>query len=134
MKITGVLIMTLLASQTVQANEEILKTLQAYAQGTEQQNVELLDLNFHPQFRVVAKTEEGLRVIEKDAYLGLIKDKKIGGHQRELNITSLNVENDIAQVQLVLTGEASTFHDNLELINTDGHWQIVHNLTQVVSR
>jgi hypothetical protein len=134
MNIIGVLIMTLFASTAVHANEEVLKTLQAYAQGTEQQNVELLDANFHPQFRVVAKTEDGLRVIEKAAYLGLIKDKKIGGQPRELNITSLNVENGIAQVQLVLTGESSTFHDHLELINADGHWQIVHNLTQVVSK
>lgn len=105
--------------------------LQAYAQGTEQQNVDTLDDTFHPQFRVAIKTPEGLRVIDKEAYLGLMKDKKIGGEHRKLKVIALTAGDSLAQVQLTLTGEKATFNDHLELVKLDGQWQILHNLTQV---
>lgn len=114
--------MSLLASSALHANEAILSILQAYAQGTEQQSIDTLDEAFHPQFRVAIKTDENLRIIDKAAYLELIKDKKIGGEYRQLNVIALTVGESLAQVQLTLTGEKATFNDHLELVNINGQW------------
>ena len=135
--------MSLLAAASSQANNElvshsVMKVLHQYALGTEQSDVALLESAFHKEFRVIAITKDGLRVINRGDYLALIQSKKIGGHKRQLtieNITEGVLEDErILQVSLTLTGEKAIFHDHLDLIKEDARWQILHNSTQVTGR
>jgi hypothetical protein len=131
----GALLMSLLIAQSnlsIASNEQdIMQVIDNYVQGTEENNVSLIEQSFHPDFRVVALTEEGTRILDKQNYLNLLKAKKIGGTQRTLNIKQLNIQNQFALVSLSLEGEKVIFNDQLQLVQLHGTWQIVNNLTQV---
>jgi len=136
MKMLGVIIMSLLSTVAANAGEQtldkdVLQVLSNYAQGTERHDVAMLEKTFHKEFRVVAMTTDGLRVIDRESYLELIKDKKIGGHKRKLHIESILESEKVMQISLTLSGEKAVFHDHLQLIKQDKNWQIIHNSTQV---
>ncbi len=136
MKILGVIIMSLLSTVAANAgaqtlDNEVLQVLNNYALGTEQHDVTLLKKTFHKEFRVVAITADGLRVIDRESYLALIKAKKIGGHKRQLHVESTLEGEKVMQISLTLSGEKAVFHDHLQLIKQDENWQIIHNSTQV---
>ncbi len=136
MKILGVIIMSLLSTVATNAgaqtlDKDVLQVLNDYALGTERHDVALLEKAFHKEFRVVAMTKDGLRVINRESYLELIKAQKIGGHKRQLHIESTLESEKIMQISLTLSGEKAVFHDHLQLIKQDENWQIIHNSTQV---
>jgi len=112
-------------------DKDVLQVLNDYALGTERHDVALLEKAFHKEFRVVAMTKDGLRVINRESYLELIKAQKIGGHKRQLHIESTLESEKIMQISLTLSGEKAVFHDHLQLIKQDENWQIIHNSTQV---
>ncbi len=112
-------------------DKDVLQVLNDYALGTERHDVALLEKAFHKEFRVVAMTKDGLRVINRENYLELIKAQKIGGHKRQLHIESTLESEKIMQISLTLSGEKAVFHDHLQLIKQDENWQIIHNSTQV---
>jgi len=124
--------MGILAANGAQAlDKQVMKTLTAYAQGTEHNDVAILEKTFHQDFRVVAMTADGLRVIDRDSYLALIKAKKIGGHKRTLKVVQAIESENLIQVSLTLSGDKAIFHDHLDLIKQDASWQILHNSTQI---
>jgi len=136
MKMLGVIIMSLLSTVAADADaqildKDVLQVLNNYAQGTERHDVAMLEKTFHKEFRVVAMTTDGLRVINRESYLELIKAKKIGGHKRQLHIESILESEKVMQISLTLSGEKAVFHDHLQLIKQDEIWQIIHNSTQV---
>jgi len=131
MKLLGAILMGILSSATQALDAQAMQTLTAYAQGTEYQDMAMLEGAFHKDFRVVAMTADGLRVIDRDSYLALIKAKKIGGHKRTLNIKQVIEGDKLIQVSLTLRGENAIFHDHLDLIKQDSAWQILHNSTQI---
>lgn len=113
---------------------QAMQVLTQYVQGTEQSDVLMLEQAFHEHFRVVAKTQDGLRVINRADYLSLIAAKKIGGNPRELSIDQVIEDGNILQVSLKLAGESQIFHDHIDLINETGNWKILHNTTEVTAR
>jgi|GEM_PF-2158062 len=129
--LTGALLMTLSSISIASNEQEIIQVIHNYAQGTETNNVSLIDQSFHPDFRVVALTEQGVRVIDKKSYLSLLGAKKIGGQQRTLLIKQLNIQSQTAQANVKLSGGKSVFNDKLQLLKQKGVWQIVNNLTEV---
>jgi len=136
MKTIGVILMSLLAATSSQANNQlvsdsVMEVLEQYALGTERSDTSLLEKAFHKDFRVIAITTDGLRVISREDYLALIETKKIGGHKRELSLKSASINENVIQVSLTLTGKEAIFHDHLDLIKEDSHWKILHNSTQV---
>jgi hypothetical protein len=136
MKIIGVIIMSLLTATSSHANSQlvsdsVMEVLQQYTQGTEHSDITILEEAFHQDFRVVAITAEGLRVINRNDYLALIKAKKIGGNKRHLSLKSVIEGENVMQISLTLSAEKTIFHDHLDLIKQDGRWQILHNSTQV---
>jgi hypothetical protein len=113
---------------------QAMQVLTQYVQGTEHSDVQILEQAFHEHFRVVAKTQDGLRVINRGDYLSLIAAKKIGGNPRELSIDHVIEDGNILQVSLKLVGESQIFHDHIDLINEMGDWKILHNTTEVTAR
>ena len=91
----------------------------------------MVDQSFHPDFRVVALTEQGVRVIDKESYLSLLGAKKIGGQLRTLLIKQISIQDHSAQVNVSLSGKKTVFNDPLQLLKQKGAWQIVNNLTEV---
>jgi ketosteroid isomerase-like protein len=128
--IVGAMIMSL--SNLAQADQHaITQVIHHYADATASRDAATISRLFHDDFRVIALTEEGPRVLDKSQYLTLLKDEKIGGVARTLAIKHINVQDKTAHANVSLTSEKAVFHDQLHLIQTPEGWQIINNLTQV---
>lgn len=75
---------------------------------------------------------DGVMKLDKDSYIKLIKDKKIGGVARKLKILATADDRHIDMAKVTLTGDKVVFHDFLALIKTAKGWQIVGNTARVV--
>lgn len=112
-------------------NPAIEKVLEAYWQGADNQNTETLSRVLHDDYRVIALTAEGNRLILKQDYLDLVTAQKIGGTPRQFALISTDVSGNVAQSRLTLRSDAVTFHDHVTLTKTNNKWQMISNVTQV---
>lgn len=112
----------------------IREVIEGYAEGADTRNAEKLDAAFHDLFRVVAITPDGVRNLDKATYLSLIKDEKIGGSPRELDIEWIVADGNTARAEVKLAGPNTVFHDDLSFVCENDNWQIVNNVTHVEAR
>jgi hypothetical protein len=110
----------------------IRQVIENYAAGADQRDIDKLDKAFHENFRVIAVTDEGVRNLDKETYLNLIKGEKIGGVERDLEIEWITTKNDTARAEVWLKSGAVVFNDDLSFIRDQQEWQIINNVTQVV--
>lgn len=55
--------------QQPSVNQQVMSVINQYVKGTETFDNTILDKTFHEKFRVVAMTQDGLKVINKQEYL-----------------------------------------------------------------
>lgn len=115
-------------------NQAARAIIENYVKAADTRDTPLIDRVFHDDFRVVAVTPEGIRVLSKPDYMGLLKAGKIGGNERQLTIHSWDEAEGIGRARVTLTGDKSIFHDNLTLLQVEDDWRIVSNVTRVTSR
>lgn len=114
--------------------DSIRQVIEGYADGADTRNAEKLDNAFHDVFRVVAITPEGVRNLDKATYLSMIRDEKIGGTPRELDIEWIVADGNTARAEVKLAGPNTVFHDDLSFVRDNERWQIVNNVTHVQTR
>ncbi len=111
---------------------QIRQVIENYAAGADNRDAAKLETAFHDDFRVIALTAEGVRNIDKETYINLIREEKIGGVERVLKIEWITSKNDTARAEIRLKSPMVTFHDDLSFIKDQQVWRIVNNVTQVV--
>ena len=117
------------------SNEQITEAVQHYVTAGDQRNVESLDSILHPQFRVVANQLLGnseVSIITKDQYFQLILAGKLGGDNRTVEITSVQIIHNNAAVTVKLKGRALSFESLYHLIRINNTWQMVEDLPYAV--
>ena len=115
-----------------QADQQaITQVIHHYAEATASRDTKTIDQTFHADFRVVALTPEGPRILDKATYLTLLEGGKIGGIKRQLEVKHIEVQDKTAQAKISLTSDKVVFNDQLQLIQAPHGWQIVNNLTEV---
>ncbi len=118
----------------VQADQQaITQVIQDYAAGTAMLDITVIDQVFHDDFRVIALTQEGPRVIDKPMYLSLLKDGKIGGVPRILKVKHIEIQDKTAHATIILTSDKVVFNDQLQFIQDSQGWKIINNLTEVLA-
>lgn len=119
-------------SNLAQADQSaITQVINHYADATASRDATSIDQLFHSDFRVIALTADGPRVLDKQQYIALLKDEKIGGVPRALEVKHIDVQDKTAHAKISLTSEQVVFHDQLHLIQAPQGWQIINNLTEV---
>jgi len=111
---------------------QIRKVIENYAIGADKRDAAKLENAFHENFRVIAMTAEGVKNMDKQTYINLIKGEKIGGVDRELEIEWITSKNYTARAEIRLKSPQVTFYDDLSFIKDQQEWKIVNNVTQVV--
>jgi Putative lumazine-binding len=114
------------------ARMEIRKVIELFVKAGDAQNTDQLDTVLHDHFRVIANQLMGssaISVITKDQYLALMREGKLGGDSRILDIQSLEVIGKNASAKVKITGKTLTFESFYHLIqNNEGQWQLVQDL------
>jgi Putative lumazine-binding len=114
------------------APAQIREVTERYVKAGDARNTDQLDSLLHDHFRVVANQLLGstaINVISKDQYLTLMREDKLGGDIRTLDIQSLEIIGKNASAKVKITGKALTFESFYHLIqNTEGQWQLVQDI------
>ena len=112
--------------------EQVKKALEEFVSAGDSRNVAKLDELLHAHFRVVANQLMGataVNVMTKQQYLTLIKEGKLGGDTRTLEILSLEIVSKNASAHVRLKGKALTFDTFYHLVQSnEGSWQLVQDL------
>lgn len=109
-------------------------TVLKYALSADNRDVEALNQVFHENFRVNVLTDEGMMSLDKVQYLESIKAGKIGGVEREVKIQSIEDDEIVGFVKLTLESNKVIFYDNITLVKEKKQWQIISNMTRLVSK
>jgi hypothetical protein len=111
---------------------EVREVIELFVKAGDARNTEQLDTALHDHFRVVANQLMGsaaINVISKEQYLSLMREGKLGGDTRTLDIQSLEVIGKNASAKVKIIGKALTFGSFYHLIqNNEGQWQLVQDL------
>lgn len=108
------------------------KVIELFVKAGDTRNTDQLDVVLHNHFRVVVNQLMGsteTNVITKDQYLTLMRERKLGGDIRSLDIQSFVMIGKNASAKVKITGKATTFESFYHLIqNNEGQWQLIHDL------
>ncbi|MDA8019782.1 MAG: nuclear transport factor 2 family protein [Thermoanaerobaculia bacterium] len=108
----------------------IQKVVEDFAGGADARDVDRIGRSLHAESRQYLPTSGGLRVFDREQYLGLISAGKIGGQQRKMTVRWVEViEGYLATVGVELRGGGMVFLHHFGLMKVDDTWQILSILT-----
>lgn len=114
------------------ASAQVKTAIEDFVKAGDSRNAGQLDIILNDNFRVVANRLMGsttVSVMPKDQYLTLIREGKLGGDSRTIEILSLEVVNNNAAAHVRLKGKSMIFDTFYHLLQSpDGRWQLVQDL------
>lgn len=136
-KLTTMLLLTLIVSgvSAQKADKKVRKAVNAFVTSADVQDADALEKVLHPEFRVVLNRQMGsteTSILDRAGYVGLVRDKKIGGDKRTVNFLHVNTHGNNATVIAEFKGQKAVFHSTLLLVKgTDDNWQIVQDFPDI---
>jgi Putative lumazine-binding len=104
-----------------------IDAMRAFARAADRRDATALETLLHPAFRVVFITKPGAAptVIERAQYLQLVRDGKLGGRERTIDIRSVAAGDGFAVGGLRLAHAAAAFKSTLTLIQVGDDWRLL---------
>jgi hypothetical protein len=118
--------------------DKIKQAITDFVKGGDNSDTKLLGKVLHKNFRVTSNAfmgTSGVTVIDKEKYLGNIRDGIFGGLPRTMIIEDIDVSETIASVKLRLESSENQFVSyNSLVLDTDNEWKIISNLAVVTKK
>lgn len=118
--------------------DKIKQAITDFVKGGDNSDTKLLGKVLHKDFRVTSNAfmgTSGVTVIDKEKYLGNIRDGIFGGLPRTMIIEDIDVSETIASVKLRLESSENQFVSyNSLILDTDNEWKIISNLAVVTKK
>ncbi|MBL7933323.1 MAG: nuclear transport factor 2 family protein [Bacteroidia bacterium] len=116
--------------------EKIDDMLRVYIQQIDQQNAETVADFLDENFRVVIpnfnKTNSNL-VLSREQYLNMIKEKRVGGTKRTIDVRFIEHEKEMAIVSLITKNEHMTMRSYLNLSKKNDSWLVVNDMPEITN-
>ena len=115
--------------------EKISKAVHDFSSSADQRDIKNMDKILHKDYRAVVNRlfgSEEVSVMNKSLYLDLLKQEKIGGDSRSVEIQSIDVEENNAVVRATFTGKELIFTTFIQLVkDVEGNWLIISDLPRI---
>lgn len=122
---------TALAGNAQEDMKAITSVIQQFAKAGDEQNVEMLEKVLHPNYRVLWNMPEKgtTSVLDRETYLNLVREKKIGGDARSLTLESVELINGgNALIKVSMKGGKANFQSLYSIIkDQEGNWLLVQD-------
>lgn len=111
--------------------EAVKQTIKTYVQSTDARNADQLEkvlydnCNFISYNEITHKTSE----MADGSFLDLVKDGKAGGWTRNLNINSVDVNDNMAVAKVEISDSKVKETGFLTLIKNNGSWKIMNGVS-----
>ena len=107
--------------------EAVKQVIQDYVKGTDSQNVDMLEKILYPSGNVFSYNAITNKVSQmtNNEYLDRVKKRQTGGWERQLDINSVDVNDNTAIAKIEVKDARMKQHGYLTLIKEDGKWKIM---------
>ncbi|MFT5685344.1 MAG: hypothetical protein ACI8RZ_006295 [Myxococcota bacterium] len=122
-----------LAAHADTPSQQIDAVLADFTQGAAERDVERVESALHPEARQFVAMPDGLQVIDRESYLGLLSAGKIGGTATSRQLLMIEIDGSRATARQIRDVGALALHDTVSLMQVDGDWQIISAAIEVVS-
>lgn len=130
--------MSLAMTQTEQGktdHEKITSVVTQFAHFADQQDATAMTQLLDDQYRAYLNRLFGgnqVNTLDKITYLQMLQDKKIGGDDRKVTVSMIDIVNNNASVKILMEGKKLKFSSYLLLAKTEaGDWKIVADMPAV---
>ncbi|MBX2796920.1 MAG: nuclear transport factor 2 family protein [Myxococcales bacterium] len=132
------LIATILVGGTALANDDargpVARTLKAWVQATDAQDVPAVRAAFHPDAVQVVQMGDKAMTLTTPAYVSMIEEGKIGGGKTRLQIHEITVRAPHATAHITRSSDAMVMEDALVLQHTEDGWRITGATIRATAR
>lgn len=114
--------------------EQVEKSLLAFIEAVDAADYTGAAEKMAPEFRVVLSNipqKDQVTILDKNQYLQLMKEGKVGGKKRKAKILLTDVYKQSAIVKIQLESETLHFTNYYSLINSAGKWMVIQDQPQV---
>ena len=107
--------------------DAVKQVIQDYVKGTDSRNVDALQKILYPSGNYFSYSTITNKASEmtNDQFLDRVKKGQTGGWERQLNISSVDVNDNTAIAKVEITDARMKQHGYLTLIKEDGGWKIM---------
>jgi hypothetical protein len=115
----------------------MIELIRAFSHATGTRDTAMLKEILHDEYQVLVHQDGDARFLKKPEYIKYIKmmdDGKIGCARYELEISSVQIDGDVAHAMFRHIAESKWFDDTATALRLGGKWQLVFNLTRVTIR
>ena len=114
-------------TQTLTTGDEaqIQIAIENFARGADAQNTTLIATSLHPEAQQYFVGQDGLVRLSRTDYFNMLEQKKIGGQKRNLEISSITVNENLAVASAAMWNDGVRFENYFSLMKIGGTWQIV---------
>ena len=123
-----------MAQDKVEA-KKVRQVVTDWAKAADAQDADAVAGLLDAHFRVVMNRLFGqaeVSVVDRDGYVQMVRDKKIGGQARELKFRRITIAGTNAAVELEMTSAVLHFHSLIQLVqDSAGQWRLVSDVPSV---
>ena len=112
-------------SSPITDEADIRRAIEQFVSGADSQDASSIGAVLHKEAQQFFMGADGLVRLETAAYLGLIEQKKIGGHPRKLKIEDIAVNGNLASVKASMSNDAARFDNFISLMKIEKEWKIM---------
>jgi hypothetical protein len=109
--------------------EQIKSVVKAFVAGGDNHDISLLETTLNIQNGFFG--EEGIFIFSKEQYIELVRSKKFGGSPRSIDFVSVENEDNIANVKVVLESQHLRFFSTIICVFENAKWQVISNIPKV---
>lgn len=113
----------------------VSKAVHAFSQSADTKDLKKMETVLHDDFRAIvnqAFESEKVEFMDKSLYLQLLKDGKIGGSKRKVELLSIDMTVNTAIVKAKLSGEQLIFTTFIQVVkNAKGEWKVLSDMPQI---
>ncbi len=107
--------------------EAVKQVIEDYVKGTDSQDADMLEKILYPNgnyFSYNAITNK-VSQMTNDQFLERVKKRQTGGWERQLNINTVDVNDNTAMAKIEVKDARMKQHGYLTLVKEDGKWKIM---------
>ena len=114
---------------------DITSLVETFSKSADGRQVAKMESILHDSFRAIINRAFGsdkVDFIDKQTYLTLLREEKIGGDNRHISITSIDLEGNNAVVKAELAGKDYNFTTFIQTVKgADGKWKVMSDMPHI---
>lgn len=116
-------------------SDQVAAAVKTFVKSADKQDMERMDAILHQEYRTVVNRLFGsdkVSVMDKSTYLSMMKEGKIGGDKRKIEIKEIKIHGNNAMVEATFTGEKLVFETFLQLAkDVSGEWKVISDFPKI---